>query len=40
MDIRDDRKVIPQMTQGLTGLLFGDKGSISEELFLKLYEEC
>jgi len=33
----DDRKVIPQMTQGLTGLLFGDKGYISKELFLKLY---
>lgn len=33
----DDRKVVPQMTQGLTGLLFGDKGYISKELFLKLY---
>ncbi len=33
----DDRKVIPQMTQGLTGLLFGDKGYIANELFLKLY---
>jgi hypothetical protein len=33
----DDRKVIPQMTQGLTGLLFGDKGYICKELFLKLY---
>lgn len=33
----DDRKVIPRMTQGLTGLLFGDKGYISKELFLKLY---
>ena len=33
----DDRKVIPQMTQGLIGLLFGDKGYISKELFLKLY---
>lgn len=33
----DDRQVIPQMTQGLTGLLFGDKGYISKELFLKLY---
>lgn len=33
----DDRKVIPQMTQGLMGFLFGDKGYISKELFLKLY---
>lgn len=34
---RDDRSVVSQMTQGLTGLLFGDKGYISKELFLKLY---
>ena len=33
----DDRKVIPQMTQGLTGLLFGDKGYICHKLFLRLY---
>lgn len=33
----DDRKVVPDLTQTLTGLLFGDKGYISKELFLKLY---
>ena len=26
------------MTQGITGLMFGDKGYISTELFLKLYQ--
>ena len=34
----DDRSVIDQMTQNMTGLLFGDKGYISKELFLKLYK--
>lgn len=34
----DDRAVIDQMTQNMTGLLFGDKGYISKELFLKLYK--
>jgi hypothetical protein len=33
----DDRYVVEEMTEGLTGLLFGDKGYISKELFLKLY---
>jgi DDE family transposase len=33
----DDRKVVPQMTETLTGFLFGDKGYISKELFIKLY---
>jgi DDE family transposase len=33
----DDRFVVPQITESLTGLLFGDKGYISKELFLKLY---
>jgi hypothetical protein len=33
----DDRKVVPELAQTLTGLLFGDKGYISKELFLKLY---
>lgn len=34
----DDRSVIDQMTQNMTGLLFGDKGYISKKLFLKLYK--
>jgi transposase len=33
----DDRKVVPQMTRNLSGLLFGDKGYISKDLFHKLY---
>jgi hypothetical protein len=33
----DDRKVVNQMTKNMTGLLFGDKGYISKELFLNLY---
>jgi len=33
----DDRAVTPSMTQGLTGLLFGDKGYLSKKLFLSLY---
>lgn len=34
----DDRAVVPDMTEGLWGLLFGDKGYISKALFLKLYK--
>jgi len=34
----DDRSVIDEMTQNMTGLLFGDKGYISKELFLRLYK--
>lgn len=34
----DDRHVVPSMTEGLTGVLFGDKGYISKDLFLKLYK--
>jgi len=34
----DDRSVIDQMTQNMTGILFGDKGYISKELFLRLYK--
>lgn len=34
----DDRQVVPQMTKGLLGLLFGDKGYISAKLFLRLYQ--
>ena len=33
----DDRVVVPSMTSSLEGLLFGDKGYISEKLFLALY---
>jgi hypothetical protein len=32
----DDRAVMEEMTQGLSGLLFGDKGYIDQKLFLKL----
>jgi hypothetical protein len=34
----DDRKPVRQMTQTLVGLLFGDKGYISQQLFDDLYE--
>lgn len=34
----DDRHVVPEMTQGMTGLLFADRGYISQELFLKLFK--
>lgn len=34
----DDRKPVPQMTQGLCGKLFGDRGYISQKLFEELYE--
>ena len=33
----DDRKVVDQMTDGITGLLVADKGYLSKELFLRLY---
>lgn len=33
----DDRKVVDQMTEGFTGLLFADKGYICKDLFLRLY---
>jgi hypothetical protein len=33
----DDRSPVPQMTKRLTGLLFGDKGYIKQELFDDLY---
>src|ERR1700691_3091480 len=35
----DDRVPVPELTKGLLGKLFGDKGYISQELFLKLYEK-
>ena len=34
----DDRVPVPWLTKDLLGKLFGDKGYISQELFLKLYE--
>ena len=34
----DDRVPVDQMTQGLTGKIFGDRGYISQELFDKLYQ--
>lgn len=35
----DDRTPVPSLTQGLTGKLFGDKGSISKALFEALLGE-
>lgn len=35
----DDRKVVPEMTHLLTGLLFADQGYISKELSIKLYRK-
>ena len=35
----DDRVPVPELAKGLLGKLFGDKGYISQELFLKLYEK-
>ena len=37
--IVDDRTPLPQLTQGLTGLLIGDKGYISQSLFDALYDK-
>lgn len=34
----DDRVPVPSLSKDLLGKLFGDKGYISQELFLKLYE--
>lgn len=34
----DDRKPVPEMTEGLFGKLFGDRGYISQELFEQLYD--
>ena len=34
----DDRKPVPDMTRGLIGKLFGDKGYISAELFRQLWD--
>ena len=35
----DDRTPVPWLSKDLLGKLFGDKGYISQELFLKLYEK-
>lgn len=34
----DDRKPVPDLTEKLAGLLFGDKGYIKKDLFLKLLD--
>ncbi|WP_204150051.1 IS982 family transposase, partial [Leptolyngbya sp. CCY15150] len=34
----DDRKPVPEMTQGLVGKLFGDRGYISQALFETLFD--
>ncbi len=33
----DDRKPLPQMTRGLWGKLFGDRGYLSQALFERLF---
>lgn len=35
----DDRVPVPELSKDIIGKLFGDKGYISQELFLKLYEK-
>ena len=35
----DDRIPVPELSKNIFGKLFGDKGYISQELFLKLYEK-
>ena len=35
----DDRVPVPGLSKDLFGKLFGDKGYISQELFIKLYEK-
>ncbi|ALA24719.1 hypothetical protein Psal071_01315 [Piscirickettsia salmonis] len=35
----DDRVVLPEIAQGLTGKIIGDKGYISQDLFNRLYEK-
>lgn len=35
----DDRTPVPEFSKDIFGKLFGDKGYISQELFLKLYEK-
>lgn len=35
----DDRKPVAELTQGIFGKLFGDRGYISQDLFEQLYEQ-
>ncbi len=35
----DDRSPVPELTKRITGLLFGDKGYLKQELFLNLYNK-
>ncbi len=35
----DDRKPVPEMTEGIFGKLFGDRGYISQKLFEELYAQ-
>lgn len=35
----DDRIPVPELSKNIFGKLFGDKGYISQEMFLKLYEK-
>ena len=35
----DDRKPVPEMSQGIFGKLFGDRGYISQDLFEQLDEQ-
>ena len=35
----DDRKVLPEITKGLSGKIFGDKGYIGQKWFKKLYSK-
>jgi hypothetical protein len=34
----DDREPVPEMTRAMFGMVFGDKGYISQKLFAELYE--
>ena len=35
----DDRKPVAEMSEGLWGKLFGDRGYVSSDLFQKLYDK-
>ena len=35
----DDRKPIPEMSEGIWGKLFGDRGYVSQDLFEQLYDK-
>ena len=35
----DDRKPVPEMSEGIFGKLFGTRGYISQDLFEQLYEQ-